>query len=219
MFLSIDADRSYSINDSIDSDGDIQDQVTRVMSKMKKPASSDKVGEMNNNTNLSKYPMLRKRRKLIVIAVDCYDSKGAPEKTMINMIQETFKAIKLDSNLAKGTGVAISTAMPLSELMDFLKLGKMKMNEFDAVVCSSGSEVYYPANSEENGELYPDIDYASHVEYRWGSDGIKKTIWKLMHTCDDTEGQSGKPSKVIEEDVKSSNSHCLSYLIKDVEKV
>ncbi|PWA63428.1 sucrose-phosphate synthase 2 [Artemisia annua] len=220
LFLSIDGDRSFSMNESSDTGGDVQDQVKRVMSKMKKPQSSDKVNEMNKKaTDNNKYPILRKRRRLIVIAVDCYDSKGAPEKTMINMIQETFKAIKLDSQLANGTGVAISTAMPLSELMDFLKSGKIKVSEFDAVVCSSGSEVYYPGTCEEGGELYPDPDYASHVEYRWGFDGIKKTIWKLMNISEDNEGKSGKPLKVIEEDVKSSNSHCLSYLIKDVKKV
>lgn len=178
---------------------------------MKKP-SSEKVGEVSNNN--SKYPMLRKRRRLIVIAVDCYDVNGAPEKSMIGMIQETFKAIKLDAQLGKVTGVAISTAMPLSELMEFLKLGKIKVNEFDAVVCSSGSEVYYPGTCEEGGELYPDPDYASHVDHRWGSDGIKKTIWKLMNG-----DEEGKILKVIEEDVKSSNSHCLSYLIKDVKMV
>nr|XP_043632854.1 probable sucrose-phosphate synthase 2 [Erigeron canadensis] len=225
LFLSIDGDKSYSINDSLDGGGDIQDQVKRVMSKMKKPHSSEKVGEMNkkvtynNNTdNVSQYPMLRKRRKLIVLAVDCYDNNGAPEQTMINIIQEMLKAIKLDSQLAKASVVAISTAMPFSELMEFLKLGNVKVNEFDAIVCSSGSEVYYPGTCEENGELQPDPDYASHIEYRWGSDGVKKTIWKLMNAPEDEEGKSSKTLKVIEEDVKSSNSHCLSYMIKDVEK-
>ncbi|CAI9271359.1 unnamed protein product [Lactuca saligna] len=209
LLLSIDVDRFSSVNDSSDGGGaDIQDQVKRVMSRMKKP-SSEKVGEVSNSN--SKYPMLRKRRRLIVIAVDCYDVNGAPEKSMIGMIQETFKAIKLDAQLGKVTGVAISTAMPLSELMEFLKLGKIKVNEFDAVICSSGSEVYYPGTCEEGGELYPDPDYASHVDHRWGSDGIKKTIWKLMNG-----DEEGKILKVIEEDVKSSNSHCLSYLIKDV---
>lgn len=56
---------------------------------------------------------------------------------MINIIQETFKAIKLDSQLANGTGFTISTGMPLSELMAFLKSRKIKVSEFDAVVCSS----------------------------------------------------------------------------------
>ncbi|KVI08252.1 Sucrose-phosphate synthase [Cynara cardunculus var. scolymus] len=214
LFLSIDADRS-SINESLDGGADIQDQVKRLMSKMKKPGSTEIVGEINNNAS-NKYPNLRKRQRLIIIAVDCYDNNGDPEKTMISMIQETFKAIKLDAQMEKVTGVAISTAMPLSELMDLLKSGKIKANEFDAMVCGSGSEVYYPGTYEEGGELYPDPDYATHVEYRWGSDGLKKTICKLMNTVEGEDAKSGKPSKQIEEDVKSSNSHCLSYLIKNV---
>ncbi|KAI7726749.1 hypothetical protein M8C21_026654 [Ambrosia artemisiifolia] len=222
LLLSIDADKSYSINDSSDGGGDIQDQVKRVMSTMRKRQSSDKVDEMdnnsNNNNNNNKYPVLRKRRKLIVIAVDCYDSKGEPEKAMISVIQETFNAIKVDAQWGKGVGVAISTAMPLSELVEFLKNGNIKVHEFDAVVCSSGSEVYYPGACEESDELYPDPDYATHVEYRWGYDGIKKTVWKLMNTPEDQDEKSCKPSKAIEEDVRSSNSHCLSFLIKDVEK-
>ncbi|KAG6431210.1 hypothetical protein SASPL_109287 [Salvia splendens] len=44
--------------------------------------------------------------------------------------------------------------------------------------------------------------------------GLKKTIWKLMNT---TEGfKSSQPSGVVEHDLKSSNSHCLSYVIKDL---
>ncbi|KAJ9541601.1 hypothetical protein OSB04_028107 [Centaurea solstitialis] len=220
LFLSVDADR-FSINGSLDGGADIQDQVKRLMSKMKKHGSSDKVVEINkkadnnNNNGSSKYPILRKRQRLIVIAVDCYDNNGKPERTMISLIQETLKAIKLDAQMEKVTGLAISTAMPFSELMDFLKSEKIKASEFDAMVCGSGSEVYYPSTYEEGVELNPDPDYATHVEYRWGSDGLKKTICKLMNTVEGEEGNSDKASKQIEEDLKSSNSHCVSYVIKN----
>ncbi|KZV16331.1 putative sucrose-phosphate synthase 2-like [Dorcoceras hygrometricum] len=163
----------------------------------------------------SKYPMLRRRRKLIVIALDCYDSRGFPDKKMIHIMQEIFKVNKLDPQNAKLTGFALSTAMPVSELTEFLKSGSIKINDFDALICGSGSEVYYPGTyTEENGKLYPDPDYASHIDYRWGSDGLKKTIWKLMNSSDDVK--SGPSSIAIEHDAKSSNSHCLSYLIKDL---
>ncbi|KAL0403625.1 UNVERIFIED_CONTAM: putative sucrose-phosphate synthase 2 [Sesamum radiatum] len=103
--------------------------------------------------------------------------------------------------------------MPMPELAEFLKSGNIKVNDFDALICSSGSEVYYPG---EDGKLCPDPDYASHIDYRWGLDGLKKTIWKLMNTPEG--GKFGQSSNVIEEDLKSSNSHCLSYLIKDLSK-
>ncbi|PIN19082.1 Glycosyltransferase [Handroanthus impetiginosus] len=221
--LSLDGEKT-SLNESLDlaATGDnpeLQDQVKRVLSKMKRQESGARDSDADKKiTDMpSKYPMLRRRRKLIVIALDCYDNKGAPEKKMINAIQDIFKAIKLDLQIARHTGFALSTAMPIQELTEFLKSGNIKVNDFDALICSSGSEVYYPGTyMEEGGALYPDPDYASHIEYRWGSDGLKKTIWKLMNT---QEGdKSGRSSNAIEEDVKSSNVHCLSYMIKDLSK-
>ncbi|KVI00307.1 Sucrose-phosphate synthase [Cynara cardunculus var. scolymus] len=193
--LSIDGDKSSSINGSLDGGTDVQDQVRRVMSKIKKPEPVEKADNSSNN-GPSKYPMLRKRQKLIVIALDCYDNNGAPDKGMIGMLQETFKAVKLDSQMARTTGFAMSTAMSLSELLDFLRNEQIKVNEFDALVCSSGSEVYYPGTYEEGGKLTSDPDYTAHIEYRWGSDGLKKTIWKLMN-MDGGEGTSGKQLKKL----------------------
>lgn len=219
--LSIDGDKT-SLNESIDmaaagDNPEVQDQVKKLLSRMKKPefnADADKkLPDMP-----SKYPMLRKRRKLIVLAIDCYDSEGAPENKMIHVIQEIVKALKLDAQFARQSGFALSTAMPMSELTEFLKSGNIKLNDFDALICSSGSEVYYPGTQTEEGvKIRPDPDYASHIEYRWGSDGLKKTIWKLMNTTEDSK--SNQSSGAIEHDVKSSNSHCLSYLIKDLDKV
>lgn len=222
--LSIDGEKT-SLSGSVDmssvgNDPQLQDQVQRVLSRMKKNESGPKDPETDRKhaDNVpSKYPMLRRRRRLIVIALDCYDSKGNPEKKMIQMVQEIFKAIKLDQQTARSTGFALATAMPMSELSLFLKSGNIKVNDFDALICSSGSEVYYPGtSSEEDGKFSRDHDYASHVDYRWGSAGLKKTIWKLMNTHEATEAKSvGSP---IEEDVKSSNSHCLSYFVKDISK-
>ncbi|KAL6991511.1 sporulation-specific protein 2 [Sarracenia purpurea var. burkii] len=226
--LSVDGERS-SLNESPDhylaatgSDPELQDQVSQVLRRMRKPEThppQDSVGGgrtlLDNVT--SKYPMLRRRRRLIVIALDCYDSNGAPEEKMIQIIQEIFKAVNLVfSQTARFSGFALSTAMPMSELTAFLRSGNIQLNEFDALICSSGSEVYYPAiSTEEDGKLFPDPDYASHIEYRWGCEGLKKTIWKLMNSH---EGGSPDSSSPIEEDVESSNSHCVSYLMKDISK-
>lgn len=218
--LSIDGEK-ISLNESLDmtsagNDPELQDQVKRVLSKMRRPESGAQDSDFDKKvTDMpSKYPMLRRRRKLVVIALDCYDSKGFPDKKMIHLMQEIFKANKLDPQNAKVTGFALSTAIPISELTEFLKSGGIKINDFDALICGSGSEVYYPGTyTEENGKLYPDPDYASHIDYRWGSDGLKKTIWKIMNSSEDAK--SGHSFISIEHDANSSNSHCLSYLIKD----
>ncbi|KAI8524426.1 hypothetical protein RHMOL_Rhmol13G0149400 [Rhododendron molle] len=221
--LSVDGERT-SLNESLDhvaaigGDPELQDQVKQVLSRMRKPetSSQDSQGSEKLLDNVvSKYPMLRRRRRLIVIALDCYDTNGAPENKMIRIIQDIFRAVNLVSQTARFSGFAISTAMSMLELTAFLKLGNVQVNEFDALICSSGSEMYYPGTYSEDGKLCPDRDYVSHIDYRWGCDGLKKTIWKLMNTH---EGGSPHSSSPIEEDAKSNNSHCVSYLINDISK-
>ncbi|XP_022761874.1 probable sucrose-phosphate synthase 3 [Durio zibethinus] len=222
--LSIDGDKS-SINDSLDavatsaSDPELQDQVKRVLSKIKKPETNSKDTEGRKFANVaSKYPILRRRRRLIVVTLDCYDSKGIPEKKMVQIVQDIIKVVRMDAQTARVTGFAISTAMPVSETIEFLKSAKIQGNNFDALICSSGSEVYYPGTYiEEDGKLFPDPDYASHIAYRWGYEGLKKTIWKLMNP--EGEEKSTSSSSPIEEDVKSSNAHCCAYFVKDPSKV
>jgi sucrose-phosphate synthase len=223
--LSIDGDK-HSLNGSLDysavSSGDpaLQDQVQRVLNKIKKPESEPVVSEgARHEAVVSKYPMLRRRRRLIVIALDCYDSKGFPEMKMIQIVQDIIKAVRLDSLFARVTGLALSTAMSLTETTEFLTSAKIHANEFDALICNSGGEVYYPGTcTQVDGKLVRDPDYAAHIDYRWGCDGLKKTIWKLMNT---TEGgkQSDESSNPIEEDKKSRNAHCIAYLVKDRSKV
>ncbi|KAM7258305.1 hypothetical protein ACFE04_014046 [Oxalis oulophora] len=223
--LSIDGEKT-SLNGSLNytgAAGDVQDQVNRILSKMQKPAEPQ-LKDFESNKKMpdnlpSKYPMLRRRRRLIVIALDCYDSKGGPDKKMIQIMQNIIKAARSDPQNARVTGFAISTAMPVFEMVEFLKSGNIQVNEFDALICSSGTEMYYPGTyTDEDKKLFPDPDYASHIEYRWGYDGLKKTIWKLMNTPEGSE-KASSVSKPIEEDVKSSNAHCISYLVKDQSKV
>ncbi|KAG8636897.1 probable sucrose-phosphate synthase 3 [Manihot esculenta] len=223
--LSIDGDKS-SLNESLDysaaaaGDPEIQAQVNQVMRKIKKPEAGPKDAEGGKNeTGMSKYPMLRRRRRLIVIALDCYGAEGAPENKMIQVVQYVIKAVRSDSLFARTSGIALATAMPLSETVEFLASAKIQVNEFDALICSSGSELYYPGTyTEENGELLPDPDYASHIDYRWGCEGLKKTIWKLINTTEGAEQSKGS-SSLIELDSKSSNAHCVAYWIKDRKKV
>ncbi|KAJ4955671.1 hypothetical protein NE237_012454 [Protea cynaroides] len=231
--LSIDGEKS-SLNGSLDTADlervaaanggpEVQDQVKRILSKIKKPASDPKedAGEKKQNENaVNKYPALRRRKRLIVIALDFYHSNGKPVSKMLQAVQEMFKAVRSDSQASKFSGFALSTAMPLSETLEFLKSGKIQATDFDALICGSGSEVYYPGiYTEENGKLYPDPDYTSHIDYRWGIEGLKKTILKSMNSQDRGDiSISNDSSSPIQEDEKSGNSHCVSYLVKDPRK-
>ncbi|XP_073003315.1 probable sucrose-phosphate synthase 2 [Typha latifolia] len=209
-------------------DPELQDQVKRILSKIKKSVpeanatdSSKKQSENSGNT-LTKYPLLRRRRRLFVIALDWYDDKGGPDKKMLQMIQEVFRAIRSDSQMSRISGFSLSTAMPISETLELIKSAKIPATNFDALICSSGSEVYYPGTvqcMDADGKLCADPDYATHIDYRWGYDGVKRTIAKLMTTQDvQSDNKSDKTSSNIEEDVSSSNAHCVSFFIKDSTK-
>ncbi|KAF5202489.1 Sucrose-phosphate synthase [Thalictrum thalictroides] len=95
--------------------------------------------------------MLRRRPRLIVVAVDCYNNEGNPDSKMLPIVQEIIKAGRIDSQTARFSGFALLTAMPLYDTVEFLKSGQVQITEFDALVCSSGSEVYYPGTSTEDG--------------------------------------------------------------------
>ncbi|GMI70029.1 sucrose phosphate synthase 3F, sucrose phosphate synthase B [Hibiscus trionum] len=217
--LSVDGDKA-SVTGSLDpvasssGEPELQDQVNRVLSKINKPEAHSKGTEGVRLDNVaSKYPILRRRRRLVILTLDCYDSKGFPDKKMVQIIQDIFKAVRLDAQTANFTGFAISTAMPVSEIVEFLKSEKIQVNDFDALICSSGSEVYYTGTyTAEDGKLFADPDYASHIAFHWGYEGLKKTIWKLMNA------ECEQNSPCVQEDVKSSNAHCVAYFVKDLSK-
>nr|AJG44459.1 sucrose phosphate synthase [Lilium davidii var. unicolor] len=236
--LSVDGERN-SLDGSLDydpahlekvaaekGDPELQDQVKRILSKIKKQTLGSNVADNNSKqSDISgghKYPLLRRRRRLFVIALDCYNEKGAPEKKMLQVIQDVFRAIRSDTQMSRISGFAISTAMPISETLDLLKSGKIPVTDFDALICSSGSEVYYPGTSQcmdSEGKFCADPDYSTHIEYRWGYDGVKRTIAKLMNTLDSQDDATkSQKSIVVEEDVKASNAHCVSFVIKDPTK-
>ncbi|RZC68753.1 hypothetical protein C5167_031919 [Papaver somniferum] len=225
--LSVDGEKT-SLNGSLEYDPaeleklkaqggpELQEQVKNVLSKIPKQAPQADEGKKQPENVPNKYPALRRRRKLIIIALDCYNKDGSPENKMLPIVQEIFKAVRSDAQTGRFSGFALSTAMPLSETLDFLKSGKIQVTEFDVLVCSSGSEVYYPGTyTTDDGKLYPDPDYMSHIDYRWGCDGLKRTIWKLMNIQEGRGEHEKSSSSPIEEDKKSCNDHCVSYLIKD----
>lgn len=232
-YLRLSIDDKVSVNDSgspgvdDDIDADLPDQVKRILSKIKKATPESQFGsvkpiETASGNALNKYPLLRRRRRLFVFALDCYGENGAPEKKTIQVIQQVFRTVRSDSQLSRISGFAISTAMPLSETLDLLKLGKIQMTDFDTLICGSGSEIYYPGTvqcTDADGRMQPDKDFAAHIDYRWEYDGVKRTVEKLMNFHDPQEGNKVQADSVnVVEDVAASNAHCISFLINDFSK-
>ncbi|KAL6011291.1 sporulation-specific protein 2 [Asimina triloba] len=203
---------------------ELQDQVKHILSRIKKPATEaqdSESGKLDNAGNTAnKFPTLKRRRRLYVIAADCYDEEGCPSKKMLQVIQETLEAVRSDPQTVRFSGFALSTAMPIGETLEFLRSGKIQVKDFDVLICSSGSEVFYPGTCmDDRGNPCPDPDYASHIDYRWGHNGLKRTILKLMSSQDSAaDKKSQSHPSTIEEDEKSSNAHCISYFIRDSTK-
>lgn len=163
---------------------------------------------------------LKRRRRLVIIAVDGYDlTTNKPSSAFVSQIQSIVKAIQSDLNIRVKPGLIISSALTKSEIVEMLNSAGLSPMEFDALICSSGSEVYYPpsgADDSTKDDLLADKDYSAHIDYRWGYDGLRKTMARLNSS--DAES-ANKDSKLLVEDTASCNPHCLAYTVTNPELV
>ncbi|KAG6602723.1 putative sucrose-phosphate synthase 4, partial [Cucurbita argyrosperma subsp. sororia] len=63
--------------------------------------------------------------------------------------------------------------MPVGTLKA-LKGCQLGLQEFDTLVCNSGSELYYPCQ-----DTAADTDYESHIDYRWAAENVSSTVTRL----------------------------------------
>ncbi|KAJ6673986.1 SUCROSE-PHOSPHATE SYNTHASE 2-RELATED [Salix viminalis] len=116
-------------------------------------------------------------------------------------------------NSAGLVGFILSTAMTISEINSLLNSGGLNPLDFDAFICNSGSNLYYPSSSSVDSGLpfVLDLDYHSQIEYRWGGEGLRKTLVRWAISVNDKNGQG----KIVEEDEPGSSSYCFALKVKD----
>ena len=101
---------------------------------------------LSNNVNVSnKYPALRNKRKIFVITMDYYDDNDNVSPRMMEIIQEILKAVRSDATMEIFSSLVLSTTLAVDEIIGMLNPGNVELHEFDALICSSGSELYYLA--------------------------------------------------------------------------
>ncbi|KAL9376208.1 hypothetical protein Peur_030328 [Populus x canadensis] len=161
----------------------------------------------DNNTSSSKFPSLRRRKHIFVIAVDCDTTSDFLE--ILKMVVEVA-----NENSAGFIGFILSTAMTISEINSLLNSGGLNPLDFDAFICNSGSNLYYPSSSSDDTGLpfVLDLDYHSQIEYRWGGEGLRKTLVRWAISVNDKNGQG----KIVEEDEPRSSSYCFALKVKDL---
>lgn len=114
-----------------------------------------------------------RRQRLYAIAVDSYNSNGSPTKELPLIIKNVIQAS------GSGIGFVLLTGMSLPETKEMLG-SAVKLEDFDALVCSSGSEMCYPWR-----DLVLDQDYESHIEHRWPGENVKSIVTRLASVEND----------------------------------
>lgn len=145
-----------------------------------------------------------RREALYVVATDCYNSNGCITETLSSTIKNIKQAM---GSRSSQIGLVLLTGLTLSEVIETFKSSQVKLEELDALVCGSGSEVYYPWK-----DLVIDEDYEAHNEYRWPSEHVKSMVKRLAKV-------EGAAEDDIEHCTSASNSRCYSYTIRPGSKV
>ncbi|KAI3464253.1 hypothetical protein Pfo_020916 [Paulownia fortunei] len=140
-----------------------------------------------------------RRQWLYVVAVDSYNSKGSPTEALPLIIKNVMQVAGSKSSQI---GFVLLTGLSLLETKDLLRGNcHVKLEHFDALVCSSGSEIYYPWR-----DLVVDEDYESHIEYRWPGENVKPMLMRLAKIENRAESDDMQLSQCC--------SRCYSYSIK-----
>lgn len=163
-----------------------------------------RMASSNSNTGVNYGP--GRRQRLFVIAIDCYDQNGDDAQ----IFQETLMCVKKAASVGHGqgqVGLVLLTGSSLQETIKSFKGCQVNIEDFDALVCKSGSEMYYPWR-----DLAADADYEIHIEYRWPGENVRSMVPRLATL------EVGADDDIMEY-AGSSSSRCYSYNVKPGAKV
>lgn len=164
-----------------------------------KAGSTDKADQNNSS---SKFPVLRRRKHLFVIAVDCEADADLLET--VKKIFETAEKGRTEGSI----GFILSTSLTISEIYSFLVSGGLNPNDFDAFICNSGSDLYYSSLEPEDDPFVVDFYYHSHIEYRWGGEGLRKTLVRWAASI------AGNEEQLVTADEKILSNYCYAFKVK-----
>ncbi|TYJ24729.1 hypothetical protein E1A91_A08G281300v1 [Gossypium mustelinum] len=196
-------DNSFDIDDSVDRKSNLE----KADLKFSKGAIGSLMEKAGQHFGGGRFPAMRTRKYIFVIAVDC-DS--------VSDIPKVIRTIMDAAGKENPIGFILSTSLSVSEVHSILISGSISPLDFDAFICNSGGDVYYPSLSSEDGLGLPftvDLDYQSHIEYRWGGEGLRKTLVRWATSVSDKNGQT------VEEDESRSTTHCYAFRVKDAELI
>lgn len=161
----------------------------------------------DRNSSCGKFPVLRRRKQLFVIAVDCDTIED-----IFETIGRIFEAVG-NERTEGSVGFVLSTSFSMSEIHSFLVSRGASVTDFDAFICNSGSDVYYTSISSEDSPFVVDLEYQSHIEYRWGGEGLRKTLLRWVASTNGKRGES--EDQIVNEDEQLSTDHCYAFKVQN----
>ncbi|RLN04333.1 hypothetical protein C2845_PM13G08530 [Panicum miliaceum] len=204
--LSLDSEKSGSKEGNSNT---VRRHLEDAVQKLSRGVSDSRMEGLSEN---GRWPSLRGRKHIIVIAVD-----SVQDADFVQVIKNIFEASS-NERLSGSTGFILSTSKAMSEIHALLISGGIETSDFDAFICNSGSDLCYPSSSSED-MLSPaelpfmiDLDYHSQIEYRWGGEGLRKTLIRWAAEKNNESGQH-----VIVEDEECSSTYCISFKVMNTE--
>ncbi|KAF2927778.1 probable sucrose-phosphate synthase 3 isoform X2 [Oryza sativa Japonica Group] len=153
---------------------------------------------------------IKGRKHVTVIAVD-----SVSKEDLIRIVRNSIEAARKE-NLSGSTGFVLSTSLTIGEIHSLLMSAGMLPTDFDAFICNSGSDLYYPSctgDTPSNSRVTFALDrsYQSHIEYHWGGEGLRKYLVKWASSVVERRGRIEK--QVIFEDPEHSSTYCLAFKV------
>lgn len=195
-----------------DGQGDPEDQKSKlenaVLSWSKGVAKgAQKAGSAEKADQNTKFPSLRRRKHIFVVAVDSDDVA-----TLFESVRKIFEAVETER--AEGSiGFILATSFTMAEIHSFLVSEGVNPSDFDAFICNSGADLYYSSPHSEDNPFVFDLYYHSHIEYHWGGEGLRKTLVRWAASVTDKKAENEK-EHVVTEDEKISTNYCYAFKVR-----
>lgn len=187
-----------------------------------KSLASDNLADCKNSVVSNEYKekkeqatsqTLRRRKFIFVITVDC-----EPPEELVKIIKLITEVGKMENR--SSVGFILSTSLNIFEIKSLLTLGGLSPYDFDAFICNSGADLYYPCASCEDKSFCPpfmeDNDYHPHIDYRWPGVDLRKALIRWIGSLCSKKGERDGP--VITE-YDSRSGHCYAFKNKEPELV
>ncbi|KAJ0496037.1 putative sucrose-phosphate synthase [Helianthus annuus] len=200
-------DISLNLKFSIGSEDQKNKLENVVLSHSKNVAKNVQKTVSGDKTEQPKFPAIRRRTHVFVIAIDADDIGSLFEN-----VQKIFEAVENEKNDGS-IGFILATSLQMAQIHSFLVSNGVNPSVFDAFICNSGADLYYSSSHSEDNPFVFDLYYHSHIEYRWGGEGLRKTLVKWASSIVDKTAANKNEEHVVTEDEEVSTNYCYAFNI------